>query len=419
MFCYGMHRLKSINYPRLMQLLYKPGITLASLPSAILGYLKSIINKLTVAQKLYFIAFTLMFTTEGVTMVGIIAMIAMMIEFWPLFSKTWHSLAGKAFLLLFYAIIANFSLVWAASVVNEVSGVDADHLTYTHNLVILLYMPVWFVLVSGVALMLLQAVIPIYFVLMPVLSLLGVKSIRFTNSEHYRKRTILLRMILAYVVLANLYLLSDIENTFESSDPRAKMIKLLEEETGEKPEDIDAGLQKLSAVGAKIVEANAEGEAKGEAETTLAAENNDIENLSSTEPAPVPDSVTATSNEDTPPDMASSTQKVIEDAVQQSIKQVQQNEVKRLSVGADEAAERRYDIIRESYRLMVRMTIANFIYYFEGNQFSRCESQLNSKVIELNDYEILEITPTDAKASRYGYEFLVKACVSPAFPAKS
>ncbi|MBQ4891906.1 hypothetical protein J8L86_18820 [Shewanella sp. MMG014] len=408
--------MKSINYPRLMQLLYKPGITLASLPSAILGYLKSIINKLTVAQKLYFIAFILMFTTEGVTMVGIIAMIAMMIEFWPLFSKTWHSLAGKAFLLLFYAIIANFSLVWAASVVNEVSGVDADHLTYTHNLVILLYMPVWFVLVSGVALMLLQAVIPIYFVLMPVLSLLGVKSIRFTNSEHYRKRTILLRMILAYVVLANLYLLSDIENTFESSDPRAKMIKLLEEETGEKPEDIDAGLQKLSAVGAKIVE----GKAEGEAETTLAAENNDTENLSSTEPAPVsvPDSVTATSNEDIPSDIASSTQKVIEDAVQQSIKQVQQNEVKRLSVGADEAAERRYDIIRESYRLMVRMTIANFIYYFEGNQFSRCESQLNSKVIELNDYEILEITPTDAKASRYGYEFLVKACVSPAFPAK-
>ncbi|WP_285163826.1 hypothetical protein [Shewanella goraebulensis] len=417
--------MNSFNYPRLQQLLYRPVVSVSALPRVILSYIKTIIDKLTVAQKLYFIAFLLMFTTDGVTMVGIIAMIAMMIEFWPLFTKTWHSLAGKAFLLLFYAIIANFSLVWAASVVNEVSGVDADHLTYTHNLVILLYMPVWFVLVSGVALMLLQAVIPIYFVLMPLLSLLGVKSIRFTNSEHYRKRTILLRMILAYVVLANLYLLSDIENTFESSDPRAKMIKLLEEETGEKPEDIDAGLQKLSAVGAKIVEAKAEGEVKGEAETetTLVAENNDIESLSSTEPvhAPVsvPGSVTSTSNKDTPPDIAASTQKVIEDAVQQSIKQVQQNEVKRLSVGADEVAERRYDIIRESYRLMVRMTIANFIYYFEGNQFSRCESQADSKVVELNDYEILEIIPSDEEDSRYGYDFLVKACVSPAFPVKS
>ncbi|MCL1067709.1 hypothetical protein L2735_12995 [Shewanella olleyana] len=410
--------MNSFDYPRLQQLLYRPMVSAKALPGAILGYIQSTINKLTVAQKLYFIAFILMFTTEGVTLVGIIAMIAMMIEFWPLFTKTWHSLAGKAFLLLFYAIIANFSLVWAASVVNEVSGVDADHLTYTHNLVILLYMPVWFVLVSGVALMLLQAVIPIYFVLMPLLNLLGVKSIRFTNSEYYRKRTILLRMILAYVVLANLYLLSDIENTFEASDPRAKMIKLLEQETGQKPEDINAGLQKLSAVGAKIAEANTEVDAEGEIEVISADENNDKASLSSKEPMPAADSVTSNSNEDTHPDIAASTQKVIEGAVQQSIKQVQQNNTTRLSVGADEAAERRYDIIRESYRLMVRMTIANFIYYFEGNQFSRCESQVNSKVVELNDYEILEITPTNADESRYGYDFLVKTCVSPAFPAK-
>ncbi len=415
-----MRRLNSFNYPRLQQLLYRPVESVSALPRVILSYIKTIIGKLTVAQKLYFIAFLLMFTTDGVTMVGIIAMIAMMIEFWPLFTKTWHSLAGKAFLLLFYAIIANFSLVWAASVVNEVSGVDADHLTYTHNLVILLYMPVWFVLVSGVALMLLQAVIPIYFVLMPLLNLLGVKSIRFTNSEHYRKRTILLRMILAYVVLANLYLLSDIENTFETSDPRAKMIKLLEAETGEKTEDIEAGLQKLSAVGAKIAEANVETktevEPKAETETILAAEN--LENLSSTESMPAPEPVTSSVSEVTPPDIAASTQKVIEDAVQQSIKQVQQNEVTRLDVGADEAAERRYDIIRESYRLMVRMTIANFIYYFEGNQYSRCESEPNSKVVELNDYEILQVLPTAKDESRYGYSFDVKACVSPAFPAK-
>ena len=349
-------------------------------------------------------------------MVGVIAMIAMMIEFWPLFTKTWHSLAGKAFLLLFYAIIANFSLVWAASVVNEVSGVDADHLTYTHNLVILLYMPVWFVLVSGVALMLLQAVIPIYFVLMPLLNLLGVKSIRFTNSEHYRKRTIFLRMILAYVVLANLYLLSDIENTFETSDPRAKMIKLLEAETGRKTEDIDAGLQKLTTVGSltsekeKAVDSNVESSDDSNVETN----NSESLTINDSESVQVP----LISTDDAEPDMASTTQKVIEDAVQQSIKQVQENEPIRLNVGADEVAERRYDIIRESYRLMVRMTIANFIYYFEGNQFSRCESQANSKVVELNDYEILEITPTDAQDSRYGYDFLVKACVSPAFPAK-
>ncbi|WP_153912942.1 hypothetical protein [Shewanella sp. TC10] len=414
--------MNSFNYPRLQQLLYRPVVSVSALPRVILSYIKTIIGKLTVAQKLYFIAFLLMFTTDGVTMVGVIAMIAMMIEFWPLFTKTWHSLAGKAFLLLFYAIIANFSLVWAASVVNEVSGVNADHLTYTHNLVILLYMPVWFVLVSGLALMLLQAVIPIYFLLMPLLSLLGVKSIRFTNSEHYRKRTILLRMILAYVVLANLYLLSDIENTFETSDPRAKMIKLLEEETGEKPEDIDAGLQKLSAVGAKVAKINVEAETEIETgsetgvETILAAEN--LENLNASEPMPAPEPVISSANDVTSPDIAASTQKVIEDAVQQSIRQVQQHEVTRLDVGADEVAERRYDIIRESYRLMVRMTIANFIYYFEGNQFSRCESEPNSKVVELNDYEILQVLPMAEGESRYGYSFDVKACVSPAFPAK-
>ena len=53
------------------------------------------------------------------------------------------------------------------------------------------------------------------------------------------------------------------------------------------------------------------------------------------------------------------------------------------------------------------------MYHFEADDFSRCAKAENSKVVELNDYEIVEIIPDHTMP--YSYKFIVKACESPAF----
>ncbi|MEZ9536581.1 hypothetical protein AB4160_00070 [Shewanella sp. 10N.286.51.B8] len=390
--------MKSLNYARLQQLISEPINSWRALPGAILTYFKTVIGKLTVAQKLYFIAFLLMLVFDGFTLVAIIAMIAMMVEFWPLFTKTWHSLAGKAFLLLFYAVIANFSLVWAGTVVNEVTGISAQHLAYTHNLVVLLYMPVWFVVISGIALMLLQFAIPLYFVFRPFFKLVGVKAISFTNSEHYRKRTILLRVILAYIVLTNILLLGDFEHSFDSIDPKARMASLLKEE---------ASVQGRNVVKAPEPTTQEPIPAKPIAEEKIPQEleqlvkdmtGNSIAEINQGNLAP-----------------ADITADLAEPTSEQSTEDIEAADSFNINF-SDENTERRYDLVREAYRVLVRSMVAGFVYYFEADQFSRCEHIKDSKVVELNDYEILEIS-ADKEKGKYGYTFTVKQCISPAFPA--
>ena len=61
-------------------------------------------------------------------------------------------------------------------------------------------------------------------------------------------------------------------------------------------------------------------------------------------------------------------------------------------------------------------SVANFIYMYESDSYSRCEHPNDTRVVELNDYEILTIkknTEIDI-----GYEFAVIACRSPGINSK-
>lgn len=118
--------------------------------------LKQFWQSLNVAQRCYLFALlALMVFQPEIWIAAIITAIALIIEFWPKFAMAWHTLAGKAIFLLFYAVIANFALAASGSVVNEITGVSASHLSYTHNFAILLYLPIWFVCISILALLLL------------------------------------------------------------------------------------------------------------------------------------------------------------------------------------------------------------------------------------------------------------------------
>lgn len=65
-----------------------------------------------------------------------------------------------------------------------------------------------------------------------------------------------------------------------------------------------------------------------------------------------------------------------------------------------------------NYRKGQRRFLAEFIYEFEADSRSRCQHPDGTRVIELNDYEILQISPSAEKEE--GYEYSVERCISAA-----
>lgn len=324
-------------------------------------YLSQGFVKLSFAQKLYLIALILAFSRELMWLVAVIAVIAMAIEFWPVFERVWNNLAGKAVLLLFYAIIANFALGWSGAIVNEVVGVSASDLNYTHNLAILLYMPAWFLMVSAIVLLALQLIIPVYLVLIFLLKPLGVKSLRLTSHTSFRKTTFMIRIVLATVVLYHLSLLIDLDTRLQTSF--TDFITTTQEASEHKPVEPALGLMPHTT---------------------------DVLTAPIAELAKIKPELEADKPADKPADKQTADER--------------------------EEAERKqtYASVRTQYQYLVRQWLATFAFSLEANGRSRCKKPAESNVIELNDYEILLITPD--KNADYGYRFEVEKCISAAFP---
>jgi hypothetical protein len=283
--------------------------------------------------------------------VAVLSVIAMSIEFWHLFERMWHSLAGKAVLLLFYAIVANFALASSSSVVNDVVGVAASSFNYTHNFAILLYLPAWSVVMSCIVLLMLQLIFPLMFTVSFLLRPFGVKNFRLINHLHFHRTTFWVRVILAAVVLYHLAMLMDLAGQVKKALDDPQVVQLVEAEAL-----ADDGISLV--VKAQLVETEPE------------------------EPAVI--------------------QLVDELTREQEL------------AALDEIAKQSYNHLRSQYFTSVRKAIALFAFQLEANAKSRCKKLPLSHVVELNDYEILEITP-DINAE-YGYHFEVKKCISPAFP---
>ena len=62
----------------------------------------------------------------------------------------------------------------------------------------------------------------------------------------------------------------------------------------------------------------------------------------------------------------------------------------------------------------IKILVAQFAYHWEADKFSRCDKDESSRVVELNDYEIVELF--EDESTPYGIRFEVKKCISPAFP---
>ncbi|QBF83124.1 hypothetical protein EXU30_10775 [Shewanella maritima] len=334
----------------------------ASFFETLLQPLKVLRDKLSMSQKLYLVALIILITTQSLAWVGIFSVIGMAIEFWPIFERMWHSLAGKAFFLLFYAIVANFALATAGSVVNEVVGVSASHFNYTHNFAILLYIPKWIIITSCFALILMQMLLPVYAFCVWLLQMMGVKFKRLTDHQDYHRITYWVRLVLAWVIMYHLLMFIGVNDLDDDGHEEAKQVQ---SELVQPSEDHE---QTKVAVNT--------GESKDEL-----AQDNQLGEVQ----------VLADSDE-------------------------KRDDTGLVVINSDLATDEiQYQVIRDDYFNAVREAIAVFAFYLEADSFSRCSKAQNSKVMELNDYEFLEITPNNK--AKYGFDFEVKKCVSPAFPA--
>lgn len=143
-------------------------------------------QSLSLPEKLYSSSLLiLMIPFGGLQIAALFTFIGLILEFWPRFANAWESLAGKAFILLFYASITNFALAFSAAIVNEVTGVSASYFNYTHNFSLMLILPIWVVGISLGALLLFQLIMPFYLLLLIALKPFGIKLVRlFSKSEH-------------------------------------------------------------------------------------------------------------------------------------------------------------------------------------------------------------------------------------------
>lgn len=319
--------------------------------------LLAFVGKLSFVQKLYLFAFILLCFNKSLAIVAAITVVGLLAEFWPLFTRVWHSLAGKAVLLLFYAVIANFALAGAASVVNEVVGVSSSHFSYTHNFAILLYLPAWTLAISIIALLVLQIFVPFYLFTLLLLKPFGIDGFNLTNLQHYQKWTMFFRLVLSSILLYHLALLSDVDSVIEENLDNPKLLSI-QSPAGEQSE-----LKKVIQISVDELE-----QAKKDQEITNSKkpkENSD-----------------------------NSTLNTLEQDITTSVNKSKQ--------------------LRALYAQKTREFIAHFAYQLEADGKSRCAIANNAHIVELNDYEILEISPDMSKP--YGYHFEVKVCQSPAFP---
>lgn len=313
-------------------------------------------HSLNTPQRLYFSSlfislYAILFANQDNTgwfnLVAVLVLCAMIYEFWPKFLVFWESLPGKAIILLFYAFIANYALVQAAGMINDITGVSSDPLPYSHNLSVLLSLPTWFFLTTIVLLLLLQIIQPLYLLALILLRPFGLHRIWQPTDYKFPVTTGLLRFIFS------LFILVQVANLLSH--------------TG-----LSGGVNQFLRGWFEIITNQP---------VTVAVSNNELPqtnevNLLKVEPA---------KNVEEDPDF---------EAFKVSISTVSENTVK--------------------YETHLKRILAHFIYEYEADSRSRCEHAPGTRIIELNDYEILQITKLDDANTLSSYQYDVLPCISAA-----
>lgn len=298
---------------------------------------------ITFAQRCYFLATTMLLlqlffdVKSGLfeTIMFGFALSGIVSETWPRFMALWNSLPGKAVILFVYAVIANFALASASGLVNNITGVSAGVLPYSHNFALILMVPGWFFVTTLMALVGGMLVIFIYVFFLLLLKPFGLQRLWHKPGYRFVLSTAVARFVWTLGVALQLGVLAgQVGLLAEFSSDGANQLITLEDVTEDQPE---------------------------ESEVPLTEEQ--TEDTSELE-----EDITA----------------LLTDAKQKSIR----------------------------YKKTQRQALASFIYEFEADSRSRCAHPEGTRVIELNDYEILQIAKSSE--NEIGYTYSVEACRSAA-----
>lgn len=130
---------------------------------------------------------------------GVSLFIAVINDIWQGFLRIWHSLPGKAFILVCYAVLANFCFALADSSVNNLIGVRPEVVPFSVNLTLMLLAPFWSFLLAFVLLSAYLVLHTIKLMLMVMLRPLGVRSHHLQDGS-YPKLSLAARLCFLPVV---------------------------------------------------------------------------------------------------------------------------------------------------------------------------------------------------------------------------
>ncbi|MBQ4812148.1 hypothetical protein A7985_17775 [Pseudoalteromonas luteoviolacea] len=317
-------------------------------------------HSLNTPQRLYFSALFLsigaiLFASQNndawFHLVAFIALSAMLLEFWPKFLVFWDSLPGKAVILLFYAFIANYALVQAAGMINDITGVSSDPLPYSHNLSVLLSLPTWFFITTIVLLVLLQLAQPLYLLVLIFLRPFGLHKMWQPVDYKFPVTTGILRLVFSMLILFQ--------------------VAMLISHTG-----LSGGVNQFIKGWFEIIVSPSRFKVYLEGEKIK------------------PDGTKLTEEEE-----AQLAQKLVER--EQDLKELKAE----IALVDENTAQ---------YEAQLKRVLRHFIYEYEADSRSRCEHAPGTRIIELNDYEILQITKLDDENSESSYQYDVIPCISAA-----
>ncbi|WP_337878608.1 hypothetical protein [Rheinheimera sp.] len=143
---------------------------------------------------------------------AVLLLAATAIEMWQRFAHWWHSLLGKALILVFYAIVLNFSFAYAESMVNSVLGIRPDVVPYTVNLAALLLAPAWALIGSMLVLQLYTTLHVSKVMLLLMLRPFGLRARHILPDEPYPGWTLCARIF--YLPVVSMFLLMALASYF-------------------------------------------------------------------------------------------------------------------------------------------------------------------------------------------------------------
>jgi len=283
---------------------------------------------------------------------------AVTLDMWQGFLRIWNSLAGKAVIIVFYAILGNFCFAMAESQVNNLIGIRTDVVTYTVNLAVLLLAPIWSFILSLVVLTLYTILHTGKIMLLLLLRPIGIRSHHILGDEAYPVKTLLARIIYLPVFMSCLAVLPGVYLAGDSTQ-----------------------LEQMFSGEQKIISVKSDDATEPAAATPEMAANKAAQAIAAT-------------------DSQQNTDQNTDKAVAAGDHQ-QNNNSKQLEVNLNNALPS---------IPWVNRALAVFLYEMESLGRSSCVMAGQEHLVHINDYEVLVITP-DKKAET-GYQYQVRLCGS-------